>query len=182
MWGWSPGDGHFGTGTFEYLRWARQRGTRIVCVDPRRTRTSRALADEHVFIRPSTDAAALIAMTQVIVAEGLQDQAFLDRLVLGFDEAHLPARGAPRAPRTARTSMGEADGVPKTPEWAAPITGVPAATLRRLAIEFATRPARGDPLRLRAGADGVRGAVPPRGVRPRGGHRQRRRVRRQLRL
>jgi anaerobic dimethyl sulfoxide reductase subunit A len=85
MWGWSPGDGHFGTGTFEYLRWARQRGTRIVCVDPRRTRTSRALADEHVFIRPSTDAAALIAMTQVIVAEGLQDQAFLDRLVLGFD-------------------------------------------------------------------------------------------------
>ena len=42
--------------------------------------------------------------------------------------------------------------------------------------------AGGDPLRLRAGADRVRGAVPPRGVRPRGGHRQRRRVRRQLRL
>ena len=138
MWGWSPGDGHFGTGTFEYLRWARQRGTRIVCVDPRRTRTSRALADEHVFIRPSTDAAALIAMTQVIVAEGLQDQAFLDRLVLGFDEAHLPP-GAPRGASYRAYLMGETDGVPKTPEWAAAITGVPAATLRRLAIEFATR-------------------------------------------
>jgi anaerobic dimethyl sulfoxide reductase subunit A len=141
MWGWSPGDGHFGTGTLEYLKWARQRGTRIVCVDPRRTRTSRSLADEHVFIRPSTDAAALIAMTQVIVAEGLQDQTFLDRLVLGFDEAHLPP-GAPRGASYRAYLMGETDGVPKTPEWAAPITGVPAATLRRLAIEFATeRPA-----------------------------------------
>ena len=138
MWGWSPGDGHFGTGTFEYLKWARQRGTRIVCVDPRRTRTSRALADEHVFIRPSTDAAALIAMTQAIVAEGLHDQAFLDRLVLGFDEAHLPP-GAPAGASYRAYLMGEADGIPKTPEWAAPITGVPAETLRRLAVEFATR-------------------------------------------
>jgi anaerobic dimethyl sulfoxide reductase subunit A len=35
---------------------------RIVCVDPRRTRASVTLADEHVFIRSSTDAAALIAL------------------------------------------------------------------------------------------------------------------------
>ena len=47
-----------------------------------------------MFIRPSTDAAALIAMAHVIVTEGLHDQAFLDRHVLGFDEAHLPP-GAP---------------------------------------------------------------------------------------
>jgi DmsA/YnfE family anaerobic dimethyl sulfoxide reductase A subunit len=141
MWGWSPGDGHFGTGTFEYLKWARRNGTRIVCVDPRRTRTSAALADEHVFIRPSSDAAALIAMAQVIASEGLQDQAFLDRLVLGFDEAHLPADAPPGASYRAYL-MGEADGVAKTPEWAEPFTGIPAATLRRLAIEFATaRPA-----------------------------------------
>jgi anaerobic dimethyl sulfoxide reductase subunit A len=141
MWGWSPGDGHFGTGTFEYLRWAKRQGTRIVCVDPRRTRTSVALADEHVFIRPSSDAAALIAMAQVIAQEGLQDQEYLDRLVLGFDETHLPA-GAPAGSSYRAYLMGEADGVRKTPEWAEPLTGIPAATLRRLAIEFATsRPA-----------------------------------------
>src|SRR5262249_46127908 len=90
MWGWSPADGTFGTGTQQYLKHAKQQGVRIICVDPRRTRTSTAFADEHIFIRPSTDAAALIAMAQVIVSEGLHDQAYCDRHVLGFDEEHLP--------------------------------------------------------------------------------------------
>src|SRR5438128_2902800 len=97
MWGWSPGDGHFGTGTMKYLKWAKQQGVKFICVDPRQTSTSRQLAAEHIFIRPSTDAAMLIAMTYVIVREGRHDQAFLDRLVLGFDEAHLPADAPPGA-------------------------------------------------------------------------------------
>ncbi|OLB98782.1 MAG: hypothetical protein AUH30_07000 [Candidatus Rokubacteria bacterium 13_1_40CM_68_15] len=137
MWGWSPGDGTFGTGTQQYLKWAKRQGVRIVCVDPRVTRTSRDLADEHVFIRPSTDAAALIAMAYVIASEGLQDQAYLDRHVLGFDEPHLPP-GAPRGASYRSYLMGEADGIRKTPEWASQITGIPAETIRRLAIEFAT--------------------------------------------
>ena len=115
MWGWSPADGTFGTGTLQYLKAAKRKGVRVICVDPRRTRTSRMLADEHVFIRPSTDAAALIAMAQVIVAEGLHDQAYCDRYVLGFDEAHLP-EDAPRGSSYRSYLMGEADGVVKTPE------------------------------------------------------------------
>ena len=137
MWGWSPGDGTFGTGTLQYLRLAKRHGARIVCVDPRLTRTSRELADEHVFIRPSTDAAALIAMAYVIVTEGRHDQAFLDHHVLGFDEAHLPP-GAPEGASYRSYLLGLADGVRKTPEWAAAITGMPAETIRRLAIEYAT--------------------------------------------
>ncbi len=137
LWGWSPGDGTFGTGTFEYLKWAKRRGVRIIGVDPRMTKTSHALADEHVFIRPSTDAAALIAMAYVIVDEGLHDEAYLDRHVLGFDESHLPA-GAPAGASYRSYLFGLTDGVRKTPEWAAEITGIPAATLRRLAVEFAT--------------------------------------------
>jgi molybdopterin guanine dinucleotide-containing S/N-oxide reductase-like protein len=141
MWGWSPGDGTFGTGTLAYLKLARRRGVRIVCVDPRLTRSSRALADEHVFIRPSTDTAALLAMAHVITREALQDQAFLDRHVLGFDEAHMPP-GAPPGASYHAYLMGHADGVPKTPAWAEAITGIPAATIERLAIDFATsRPA-----------------------------------------
>jgi anaerobic dimethyl sulfoxide reductase subunit A len=137
MWGWSPGDGTFGTGTLEYLKLAKKHGVRVVCVDPRVTRSSRELADEHVFIRPSTDASALIAMAYVIASEGLHDQRYLDRHVLGFDEARLPA-GAPPGASYRSYLFGLADGVRKTPEWAAEITGVPADTIRRLAIEFAT--------------------------------------------
>lgn len=137
MWGWSPADGTFGTGTLQYLKDAKRRGVRIICVDPRRTRTSQSLADEHIFIKPSTDAAALIAMAYVIVSEGLHDQAYCDRHVLGFDEAHLPA-GAPAGASYRPYLLGESDGVPKTPEWAAVRTGMPAETIRRLAIEFAT--------------------------------------------
>jgi len=137
MWGWSPGDGTFGTGTMQYLKRAKDHGVRIVAVDPRLTRSSRQLADEHVFIRPSTDAAALIAMAYVITSQGLHDQAYLDRYVLGFDEAHLPP-GAPAGASYRAYLMGEADGVRKTPKWAEQITGMPAATLERLAVEFAT--------------------------------------------
>ncbi len=137
MWGWSPLDGTFGTGTQQYLKHARQQGVRIVCVDPRRTRTSAALAGEHVFIRPSTDAAALIAMAYVIASEGLQDQAYCDRYVLGFDEDHLPP-DAPAGASYKSYLLGLVDGVPKTPQWAAAITGIPADTIRRLAIEIAT--------------------------------------------
>ena len=137
LWGWSPGDGHFGTGSMQYLRWAKERGVRMICVDPRVTRTSAQVADEHIFIRPGTDAAMLIAMAEVIVSEGLHDQAFLDRHVQGFDEATLPA-GAPAGGSYRAYLLGLADGVRKTPEWAEPLCGVPAATIRRLAREFAT--------------------------------------------
>ena len=95
MWGWSPMDGTFGTGTPQYLKYAKQQGVRIVCVDPRRHRTSKALAEENVYIRPSTDAAALIAMAYVIVTEDWHNQGFLNRYVQGFDEHTLPD-GAPR--------------------------------------------------------------------------------------
>jgi anaerobic dimethyl sulfoxide reductase subunit A len=137
MWGWSPGDGTFGTGTMAFLKHAKRQGTKIICVDPRRTATSQQLADEHIYIRPSTDAAALLAMAYVIVSEGLHDQAYCDRYVLGFDEAHLP----PDAPANASYRsylFGEMDGVAKTPAWAADITGIPEDTIRQLAILFAT--------------------------------------------
>ena len=135
MWGWSPADGTFGTGTPQYLKYAKEHGVRIICVDARRTRTSKQLADEHIFIKPSTDAAALIAMANVIVSEGLHDQAYCDKYVQGFDEATLPD-GAPVGASYRAYLMGDSDGVPKTPAWAATRCGLPAETIRRLALEF----------------------------------------------
>ena len=50
-----------------------ERGGRVVVVDPRRTETARAY--EHVAIRPDGDAWLLLAMLNVIFAEGLDDAA-----------------------------------------------------------------------------------------------------------
>jgi hypothetical protein len=33
LWGWSPADGTFGTNNPQYLRWAHERGARVVSVD-----------------------------------------------------------------------------------------------------------------------------------------------------
>ena len=57
--------------------------------------------------------------------------------MLGFDEAHLPP-AAPAGSSYRSYLLGLSDGIAKTPEWAAAITGIPADTIRRLAIEFAT--------------------------------------------
>ncbi|OLR90449.1 molybdopterin-dependent oxidoreductase [Actinokineospora bangkokensis] len=93
----------------------RARGGKFVVLDPRRTETAK-VADEHHFVRPGTDAALLLALVRTVLHEGLATPppyvdgvAELTEAVAGF-----------------------------TPEWAAPITGVDAGTIERLAREFAT--------------------------------------------
>jgi anaerobic dimethyl sulfoxide reductase subunit A len=125
LWGWNPVVTRFGPDTVGYLEKARQGGARIICVDPRRSPSAVALADEWVPIRPGTDTAMLIAMAHVMIAEGLHDRSFLDAYTVGFD-------------LFADYVEGRADGVPKTPRWAEGITGVPAATIERLARQYAT--------------------------------------------
>src|SRR5918998_1007275 len=52
------------------LRALRERGGKLVVIDPRRSRTAEA-ADEHHFIQPGTDAHLLFALVNVLFAEGL---------------------------------------------------------------------------------------------------------------
>lgn len=116
----------------------RASGHRVIVVDPRLSETAMNLADEWVPIRPGTDTAFVAGMAHVMIKENLVDQAFLDRYCSGFDEAHLPA-GAPANASYKSYVLGLGpDGVEKTPEWAARITGIPAATITRLAREIAT--------------------------------------------
>jgi anaerobic selenocysteine-containing dehydrogenase len=56
----------------------------LVVVDPRRTETAK-IADIHLAIRPGTDALFYRAMISIILNEGWQDQAYIDRHVSGFD-------------------------------------------------------------------------------------------------
>jgi anaerobic selenocysteine-containing dehydrogenase len=60
------------------LRAARERGLRLIVIDPRRTETA-ALADIHLAPRPGTDAVLLAGMLRVILADGLEDTEFCRR-------------------------------------------------------------------------------------------------------
>jgi anaerobic dimethyl sulfoxide reductase subunit A len=141
LWGFNPAETVFGTNTSYHLKRAREAGAKIIVIDPRLTMTAQSLADEWIPIRAGTDSALMDAMAFVMIAEGLHDQAFLDRYAVGFDEEHLP-EGAPRGSSYKSYVLGLADGTPRTPEWAEPFTQIPAATITRLAREYArTKPA-----------------------------------------
>ncbi len=137
MWGWNPCEMRDGTHTEHYLRRARARGARIVCVDPRQTPSAVALADEWIPVRPGTDAAMLSAMAHVMVSERLVNESFVRTHCVGFDESQMPA-GYERAESYRDYLLGARDGVPKTPAWAERVCGVPRATITRLAREYAT--------------------------------------------
>lgn len=137
MWGWNPSEMRDGTNTEYFLRHARGKGARIVCIDPRMTLSAVALADEWIPIRPGTDAAMMSAMAHVMIAEGLYDAAFVKTHCVGFDDSQMPpeARGAESYKDYV---LGTRDKTPKTPAWAEGITGVPRATIARIAREYAT--------------------------------------------
>ncbi len=63
----------------------RRRGGRLVVVDPRRSRTA-ARADQHLAIRPGTDALLLAAMAHTLFAEDLVDLGDVAEHVVGVEE------------------------------------------------------------------------------------------------
>ena len=137
LWGHNPVETKFDCETMFYLKKAKQKGIPIIVVDPRKNDTALALDAEWIPVLPATDSALLDAMAYVIWENGLQDQDFLDRCCIGFDPGHMPT-GVDPSESYLSYLTGEKDGVPKTPEWAEPITGVPAQTIRQLAIRYAT--------------------------------------------
>ncbi|WP_417498843.1 molybdopterin-containing oxidoreductase family protein [Methylophaga sp.] len=101
---------------------AQKQGAKVVVIDPYKSKTAKE-ADWHIAPKPGTDGALAMAMMNVIIEEGLQDQDYIDNYTVGFEALSERAKT-------------------RTPEWATSITGVAAEDIRQLAREFAsTQPA-----------------------------------------
>ncbi|GIH96626.1 molybdopterin-dependent oxidoreductase [Planobispora siamensis] len=106
---------------WKFIQDARAAGAYVVAIDPIRTRTAEQ-ADEHLPIRPGTDAALALGLLHVVLAEGAEDRDYLDDHTDNWEAfreeilRHPPAR-------------------------VAEITGLPEADIRALGLRLAhTRP------------------------------------------
>lgn len=128
-----------GGGVVYFMKEAKRRGdARMIHVDPRYSDTAVVDGGEWVPIRPGTDAALVSGMAYVMITENLVDQAFLDKYCIGYDEEHMP-KDIPANSSYKSYILGKgADRTPKTPQWAAEITGIPAIKIAQLAREIAT--------------------------------------------
>ncbi|SMB90826.1 Anaerobic selenocysteine-containing dehydrogenase [Thermanaeromonas toyohensis ToBE] len=96
---------------------AQHQGARVVLIDVYRTRTA-SLADEVVLVKPGSDAALALGMMHVLAEEGLVDEDFLARYVVGYER--LKAEVLPHFPSHRVEEL----------------TGVPAGRVINLAREY----------------------------------------------
>jgi anaerobic selenocysteine-containing dehydrogenase len=104
---------------WRYILKARSRGAKIVTIDPLRTRTGEQ-SDEHIAIMPGTDGALALAMMHIIIRDGLEDQDYIDRYTIGFEQLKSRAGEYP-------------------PSRVSEITGIPEDTIERITHEYAAK-------------------------------------------
>ncbi|HSF05499.1 MAG TPA: molybdopterin oxidoreductase family protein [Methylomirabilota bacterium] len=102
------------------VKQARQQGARVITIDPYRTPTA-AEADEHLMVRPGTDAALALAVMHVLISEGRVDRAYVARATLGYERL-----------------VGHVEGY--APERVAPIVGLPVESIVSFARRYGASP------------------------------------------
>ena len=122
LWAMNPVETRMGPNTEFFIAEARDRGAKTILIDARYTNTG-VLADQWIPVRPGTDVALAAAVAFVLEREDWVDREFLARCTTGYDcyRDYI---------------LGASDGVPKTPEWAERITGVPVAVTVGLARDL----------------------------------------------
>ncbi|MDN3519141.1 molybdopterin-dependent oxidoreductase [Aquisalimonas lutea] len=102
----------------QWLGRALDRGMRLIVVSPDGSDAPAHPNAEHLAIRPNTDTALMLACAHELIRSGAVDHEQLERLTTGFD-------------RLAAYVTGRADGVAKTPAWAAGVTGADPSRIER---------------------------------------------------
>lgn len=113
IWGANPVYSGTPMGNLRKILDAKERGARLIVIKPE-MQPDAAKADIWVPIRPGTDGALALAMLNVVINEHLYDAAFVSRWCYGFDKL---------VPHIQKY----------TPEWAEPITGLPASQIKEIA-------------------------------------------------
>lgn len=106
--------------------WMKELGIKFVVIDPYCNCTASTMGDKWIAPRPGTDAALAEAIGYVWITEGTYDKWFVENRTYGFEDwrKHI---------------LGEEDGTPRTPKWAARICDIPAHTIHALAREWASK-------------------------------------------
>ena len=116
VWGFNPEQANVGQAAEISL--ARRKGAKLIVVDPRVIPLVKK-ADIYAQIRPGTDLALVLGLLNVVIAEGLYDEAFVRDWTAGFDRLREHVKGY-------------------SPEVVEQVTWVPAETIRKLARMYAT--------------------------------------------
>jgi len=118
--------GYAGQETVIWRQWLRELGIPGIFIDPYCNSTASHMADKWLAPRPGTDAALAEAVAYQWIIDDTYDHWFIENRTVHFDEwkAYL---------------LGETDGIPKSPEWAAGICDIPAHTIKALARVWASK-------------------------------------------
>jgi trimethylamine-N-oxide reductase (cytochrome c) len=109
-----------------WRQWLKEKGVKMVFIDPFHNYTAAAMGGKWIAPRPGTDAALALAIAHVWISEGTYDKSYVADRTVGFDDFRDYV-------------LGKTDGVAKTPRWAAAECGVPARTIAALAREWASK-------------------------------------------
>lgn len=113
-WGWG------GQQASRYCFWLTELGIKQIYICPDVNYGCAVHADKWIPVLPNTDSALHLAIMYTWLQEDLWDKEFIATHSFGFDIFK-------------KYVLGEEDGVPKTPDWAEPICGVPVRIIKALA-------------------------------------------------
>ncbi len=120
LWGRNPA--HTSIHLLPYIRRAREKGARVVLIDPVRTATAE-YCDQYIRVKPASDGALALGMARVMIRKNLFDRHFVEQHSSGFNRFKAACEQL-------------------TTEQVSGLTGLPTELIERFAVEYARcRPA-----------------------------------------